>query len=198
MPTSTPLLVCVAVFMHIARSNRKSVENFRTWFPRIAVLYSHAQLRLLFRDGLVSNYFPTLQFAAGSINYGTKSVCIAHRDHLNLLFGLCAVCVFGSFNHQTSGHLILREAKVILELRRGDMIFFPSAAITHENSPLGDAESRMVLTFYSSGALFRWISQGHGRFDGKKVTFTEAEERAREGWGLLSTMEELHSLYTGI
>lgn len=59
-----------------------------------------------------------------------------HWDSKNLVGALCAIAVFGIFNHQTSGHLLLHEIKTIVELRAGDVIFIPSAGLTHSNSKL--------------------------------------------------------------
>jgi hypothetical protein len=41
-----------------------------------------------------------------------------------------------------------------------NLIFFPSACISHENLPIGPTEERMSLTLYTAGALFRWARCG--------------------------------------
>lgn len=105
--------------------------------------------------------------------------------------------VFGNFNHQTSGHFIMEEAKVIVELRDGDVVFMPSATITRRNSQLQAGESRSSIVQYTSGCLFRWIWQGKRKLPQSemnwKAKFRQAEgsRRWKELYDLFPTLEEL-------
>ena len=70
------------------------------------------------------------------------------------------IAVLGDFDHRTSGHFIMHEPKVILEARPGDVIFMPSAAITHSNAGLKSYERRSSIVQYTSARLFSWVWQG--------------------------------------
>lgn len=104
--------------------------------------------------------------------------------------------VFGRFNHQTSAQLLFREAKCAVELRRGDLIFFPSGSVTHSNAPLSELETRRSIAFYTAGGNFRYIAQG-----GQKALVKSSKEKKEEdklgeirwdqGWKLYNTYEEL-------
>lgn len=74
--------------------------------------------------------------------------------------GICADVGLGKYKHQFGGHIVFHEAKAILELRPGRMLLFPSAAITHQNIPIGDGEDRMSATAHISGGIPQHIAQG--------------------------------------
>lgn len=145
---------------------------FALWFPKHAQLYSEAQLRMHLLDNLLRQHLPNLQFAGVTINAGPKTVCHWHRDCRNLAFGVCCIGVFGDFNYKESGQLLLKELKLILQLAPGDLVFIPSAVITHRNMAIGQNETRQSIVFYSAGAMFRWVAQGH-------VTLGNMDEHAR-------------------
>jgi hypothetical protein len=56
--------------------------------------------------------------------------------------------------HRTGGHIILHEPKLIIEFRRGDVIFIPSGAVTHENVPISEGEVCYSFTMYTPGGCF--------------------------------------------
>ena len=128
----------------------------------MAHLYSKTQLATLLKDESMSMLFPGLQFATCTVNLGKASVTDWHVDLKNLAFGLCALGIFGQFDHRTGGHLILKYAKVVVELMRGDIVFFLSAIFPHKNACIRNDETRRSLVFYSQGGLFRWISEADG------------------------------------
>lgn len=102
-----------------------------------------------------------LPFAAATANMGPHTVCDPHRDAADLAYGWCVVWALGAFNSESGGHLVLHEPKLILEFARGDIIFIPSACITHENIPIDEeTEERYSLTMYSAGSLFRYRDLG--------------------------------------
>lgn len=174
---------------------------FELFFPRLALLYTLTQRRLLMRDSLFNSYFPDCPFAAQSLNVSDQVVAESHTDLKNLVFGICAVLPFGDFNFCRSGQLVLKEARLIIEVRRGDILFFPSGAVHHENIPcLSPIESRQSAIFYSAGGLFRWVKQGHRTQTGmSKQGQTRATskalgaERWTNGWKLYCHIDEFRS-----
>lgn len=134
-------------------------------------------------------------FAAMTANFGPQTVCRSHRDLKNLAYGLCTIMVLGDFDYRRGGHLILHEFKLVIEMRPGDIIFIPSAIVTHENIPVGENETRQSLVFYSAGGLFRWTAAGcrsHKTWaaskdaDAYKQHQKDGEARWRNGWNLFS------------
>jgi hypothetical protein len=112
------------------------------------------RMRTVVEDEIRKFVSPTCPFSAASLNIDPTS-CNWHRDSSNLAYGLCAVLVFGCFNYQRNGHLLFYESRTIVELQAGDFIFFPSASITHRNSPLLSGDTRMSLSVYTAADLFR-------------------------------------------
>ncbi|THH28042.1 hypothetical protein EUX98_g6148 [Antrodiella citrinella] len=149
-----------------------------------------------FTQGLVNSFFPGSAFAAQSLNISDQSLSDRHVDLKNLVFGICCIIPFGTFNHRRSAHVVLEEPKVIIELAPGDLFFLPSASIHHENIPLADpdVELRKSMISYSAGALFRWIQQGfkaaptNKTSAEKQVDTAQGDIRWLEGWRLFCTM----------
>jgi hypothetical protein len=133
---------------------------FKTWFPHVAELYEWMLLQTLINNNLLLQLLPDLLFTAATINLGQQSVTDWHLNSKNLVFGLCCIVVFGRFNHRQSVQLILREPKVVMELRHGDVCFIPSGSETHHNAPLKPWETHFAMIFYTAGGLFRYIFQG--------------------------------------
>ena len=102
---------------------------------------------------------PHILFPAMTLNIGPQTICWPHRDHLNLAFGICLDWVLGRFDHRKGGHLVLHEARRILQLAPGRVVLFPSASITHENIPIADGETRYSVTGYAAGGFWRFIRQ---------------------------------------
>lgn len=123
---------------------------FTTWFPALASYYDRLRDELHENGWIERDIFPALQFAAHTLNLGPLTACFWHRDKYNLSFGMCAVCPFGRFDHTRSGHLLLAQPKLMIELRPGDVILFPSAVVTHANLPLQPGDLRMSWVMYST------------------------------------------------
>jgi hypothetical protein len=104
--------------------------------------------------------FEGLPFQSYTLNVGSKSISLWHRDSENLALGLCLVIPVGSFDHTKGGHLVLHELKLYLELPSGSIALFPSAVITHENVGISEEESRRAITAFSSGSMFQWVENG--------------------------------------
>ena len=103
-----------------------------------------------------NHIFPRSQFCSTTLNLGLQTSTKPHRDSKNLVGGICAILVLGDFNHKQSGHLILHELKVVLELKQGDVVFFPSAGITHSNSSLRAGEYCYSMVQYTAGQNFNY------------------------------------------
>lgn len=84
--------------------------------------------------------------------------------------------------------------KLIVEMGPGDIIFIPSALVTHENIPIGEGEWRRSVVYYSAGGLFRWAAAGyktHVQWRAEnpaayKQHLEEGEKRWEEGWNKFS------------
>ena len=145
--------------------------------------------------------FPLLPQASCSCNLGPQTVMPMHRDSENLLFGVCIVSVFGDFDFEEGGELLLYEPKVVLQMGPGDLLIFPSAAITHGNLPLSQKENQVRYSFmcYSPAGLFQWVAN-HGKM--VKETAKPAVADWAKGWDKYSKLSDLQrateAVHTGL
>lgn len=135
----------------------------------------------------IPRLFPSLPLMASTLNLGPQTVTEQHKDFKNLAFGQCVIVPLGDFDYKKHGLIRLREAGVELEVAPGDIVFIPSASVTHFNTPLAPHETRYSLTFYTSGQMFRWVHDGHRPV--KELTQEEkaaveryGEENWKKGW----------------
>lgn len=169
----------------------------KTWFPTIFDLYTEVQIRYQLFDALANYIFEGSCFCGTSLNSGPRALSKEHIDCRNLVAGICLIAVIGSFNHRTSGHLILREPKAILEVMDGDFVIIPSGSVTHANSSLRPGEWRMSLVQYTSGALFRRLFYGGlappapTTKAGKAILDYEGERRWKQCWGFFPKLSDL-------
>lgn len=97
------------------------------------------------------------------------------------------------------GHLILWDAKVVIEFPHGATILLPSATITHSNIPIQDDETRVSFVQFCSGGLFRWVDNGFQTEaqleENDPIQYAEMMAkkgvRWKEGLEMFSTMKEL-------
>ncbi|TFK58372.1 hypothetical protein BDN72DRAFT_782173, partial [Pluteus cervinus] len=82
----------------------------------------------------------------------------AHRDHNDE--GLCAVIPFGEYD---GGQLCLFEPGLVLDIKPGDIVIFPSADITHFNLHFNGERGSFV--FYSDKRMADWIEGCNGWSD---------------------------------
>lgn len=141
-----------------------------------------------------------LPFACMTANLGPQTVCEKHRDVKNRANGgLCAVKTLGKYDWRRGGHIVLHELGLVVEMKPGDVLFFPSAVITHSTIPILDGETRYSLVWYSAGGLFRWKNadyQTHGDWRKRspeefKRHHKEGELRWSKGWRKFATLSEL-------
>jgi hypothetical protein len=104
--------------------------------------------------------FDNSVYPACAMNMGPQTVCLPHRDSGNKAGGWCSITSAGTFDPQCGGHLVLWELKLVIEFPPGSTINIPSSLITHSNTTIGAAETRVSFTQYAAGALFRWVDQG--------------------------------------
>ncbi|KIO23313.1 hypothetical protein M407DRAFT_42236, partial [Tulasnella calospora MUT 4182] len=137
---------------------------FEMWAPDVYATYSDAHKRIIAENALLDclhSSDPTkIPFASIAANLGPQTVCYKHRDLKNKANGLCIIYVLGNFDYRRGGHVILHEAKLVVEMRPGDALFIPSAVISHETVPIFEGEERYSLVLYSAGGLFRWLDGG--------------------------------------
>ncbi|KIO29006.1 hypothetical protein M407DRAFT_71161, partial [Tulasnella calospora MUT 4182] len=180
-------------------------DSWKTWAPEIYEDYLQCHCNIVARDSSLDLIYPAetldiLPFASLTANLGPRTTCCRHRDSKNRgAGGLCAVKTLGRFNWKRGGHLILHKLGLIVEMRPGDVVFFPSAIISHENIPIGDSEKRYSLVWYSAGGLFHWqdanfhslISWGEVDPIGLDDHQRKGEYRWINGWKRHSTLSEL-------
>lgn len=158
---------------------RYGIEAFAIWCPLLFNEYWRCAAGVWERLPDLLRPSSLLPFAAISVNFGPHTISIPHRDLANLAWGWCVIIVLGSFDGARGGHLLLHEAKLILEVWPGAIIFLPSASITHSNVPLADPDNefRFSIILYSAGGLFRWLFLG-----GQTVTSLENESAAKKDY----------------
>lgn len=154
-------------------------------------MYDLLQMRLLAESILLDDIMARSPFCATTVNFGPKAATKIHRDSKNLIGGLCALVVLGSFNHRTSGHLLLHDLKTIIELRPGDVIFIPSAGIAHSNSPMKEEEDRSSIVQYTAGGLFRWLWMNQMEDNGSDIGTEVGNLQWEECLELLGNLESL-------
>lgn len=120
-----------------------------------------------------------------------------HRDILNCAFGWCAIQALGHFDPKKGGHIVLWEARLIVEFPPGSLILIPSATITHSNIRVASGDVRSSFTQYAPGGLFRYVDYGFQLEEELKkrdpklyeIVMKERPDKWRIGLDLLSTVE---------
>ena len=138
--------------------------------------------------------------AASTFNATSPVVSIPHKDFQNFGPGWCAITALGKFNPTNGGHLILWEFKLVIEFPRGSTILIPSALVTHSNTTIGEGETRMSITQYTAGALFRWAACGYRSMssltaDQQAELKRGASERAVQGIALFSKLSDVRKTH---
>ncbi len=172
---------------------------FKLWAPRLYSYYRehveemHRALPHLRRN------FPRSIFTCATFNFGPKVRSFKHRDSHNLAFGWCSITALGRFNYTEGGHLILWDAKLIVEFPPHSTIFIPSASVVHSNVEVSPTEERASFTQYCSGAIFRWVDNGCRTQDSFRkadpVAYNRCMKERQRGWekglAMFSTLDEL-------
>lgn len=154
---------------------------FATFAPQVYAFYqSNMELLLKWNPNLRRD-FPSIVFAACTINFGPFTISFPHIDSGNLAFGWCVITALGKFNPDLGGHLILWDLGLVLRLPPGCSVLIPSAILTHSNVPIQQGETRFSIIQYSAGGIFRFISNSYRsdiKFE-REATLEEIKERDR-------------------
>lgn len=160
----------------------------RTYVPEVYNEYARILNQVCEEDRTLRRPFADNVFAGVTFNLGPRVVTRRHRDHLNLPFGWCSVTVFGDFDHKRGGHLVLWDLGLVIQVPPGATFLIPSAILEHSNLDIGEAETRMSITQYSAGGLFRWIrcgSRTQHRFEREGNQLETGQTRWAAGIALL-------------
>lgn len=190
--TSNRLYPTMASLIHLSSAFVNSV------FPQHRQMYLSLRDRLGIKPGKDSHVYESSPFLGTSINLGPMSESRTHRDPQNLAGGICAIGAFGRFDHRVSGHLILVEPKLIIEMKHGDVVVIPSAAVTHCNSPLHEGDDRVSVVQYTAAGCFRYNYQGdrtQGEMHRSEVAAINAQgdDRFMESWNLFSSLSDFET-----
>ncbi|KAI0691741.1 hypothetical protein C8Q76DRAFT_698506 [Earliella scabrosa] len=114
-----------------------------------------------------------------------------HVDGKNLAFMMCVVFVWGKFLHKEKAWLVLWEAGLVIELRPGCLLFYPSSLFTHFNvniedcsvvttsdgavptpensSPVNGVQGRGSVVFFNQATMFQLAELGCTVKEAKKL-----------------------------
>lgn len=120
-----------------------------------AVLPEEYQNLTLHADSLPGNVH-TIAYPFLSVVVNLNTATLGHRDRKDK--GLCMVMVIGDFE---DGELCLYEPGLVVPLRSGDLIVFPSASITHYNTHYSGCRASIVL--HTDCEIDKWT---HGQRNG--------------------------------
>ncbi|KAF8059037.1 hypothetical protein FPV67DRAFT_1427063, partial [Lyophyllum atratum] len=133
---------------------------YRAWMPRLYEASNNVLSQLLEWKPNLRRNFTKSAYCCTTFNFGPHVVCKGHRDHLNWAPGGCIITSGGAFDYVRGGHIVLVEAKLVIEFPPGCSVLIPSACITHGNTPVLKTENRISMTQYTAGGLVRWVDYG--------------------------------------
>ena len=70
-----------------------------------------------------------------------------HQDSKDAFFGVSCVCAFGEYE---GGDLICWELEAVVELKPGDLFFFPAHLVTHSNTKVKGERHSLVAFIQQS------------------------------------------------
>ena len=120
-----------------------------------------------------------------------------HQDSSNVVHGLCTIFVFGDFTPTLSGHVVLHDAKIILEVIMGNWYVILLSNIKHSNICFIKADKncqRQSIVHYTAGPLFQWLWDGrrlHKEVKDKEIDAYKGSLRFEELYNLLPTLKDL-------
>ena len=118
------------------------------------VLPEHTKILQQWVDTLPSNEFsPIFPFSGLVVNVNVATR--AHRDSGDL-----SLCLVLEISDCEGGELCMMEPRLVLRLRSGDAVAFPSHKVTHFN--LNFKGKRVSLVFHSDNAGLAWCKDGNG------------------------------------
>ncbi|KAE9391057.1 hypothetical protein BT96DRAFT_832568 [Gymnopus androsaceus JB14] len=199
VPSHLKILDMFLAAVCLIRLAQHASSRFFTWAPRLYSYYAENRARIERGNPGINWNFAKSIFACCSFNFGPQTVTVEHLDHLNYLFGWCAITALGKFNYRKGGHFVLWDLGPVIELPPGWTILIPSAYLRHSNATIGAGETRYSFTQYTAGGLFRIVdNDGQIHRWMSEVNLAEAKQRQQErvldGLNLYSMLEELHLL----
>src|SRR6266496_1037389 len=98
-----------------------------------------------------------------------------HRDVLGFLHGISCLCPFGKF---TGGAVILWELQVIVELNRGDLLYFMDHLINRSNEKAYGVRHSVVA--FTENRVWTWLQRVYGFVDARVNPLRMAQKRYRK------------------
>ncbi|KAI0055550.1 hypothetical protein BV25DRAFT_1873084 [Artomyces pyxidatus] len=135
-------------------------SSFAVGAPKLYRYYEDNDEQLLRAHPTLHMPFDNSVHTAATFNLGPQTVTTEHVDSGNLPFGWCAIAALGNFDPRQGGHFILHQFKLIIEFPPNSLIHVPSGSVIHSNLPVRPHETRMSMTQYTAGPLFRWVAYG--------------------------------------
>lgn len=92
--------------------------------------------------------------------------------------------------------MVLFDVDLVIEFPPGATILIPSSVMRHGNTPIQDGETRVGMTQYAAGALFRWVDNGFMTAENTTAAHkahmrAEAPQRFKNLLSLYSTLDSL-------
>ncbi|KAL0957335.1 hypothetical protein HGRIS_001143 [Hohenbuehelia grisea] len=134
-----------ANFCRLACYANTLAASFALWFPNLYKYYcKYMETLYKARPTLYANFNGSI-FPCATFNLGPQVCTFRHRDVHNLAFGLCAFTALGTFDPK-GGHIILGDAKIVIEFPPGSTVLIPSTAVARSNLPVQPFERRTSFT----------------------------------------------------
>ncbi|KAJ3552065.1 hypothetical protein NM688_g4351 [Phlebia brevispora] len=174
---------------------------FALYAPKLFTEYRATLGQLYAEYTMLRQIFPNSVFPAVSFNFGPEACTVLHVDNSNRAIGWCSILALGDFDPTQGGHIVLEELRLVIEFPPGSTILIPSALCRHGNMPIQKGETRMVMTQYAAGGLFRYVDYGYHtkkelrELDPERFEGIEAKQESRwvEQMSLFSTVDHLHA-----
>lgn len=162
-----------------------TLDVLRTYYPRLAGDLAHQHQLLTDHTPHHTPFWAHCPWSATTLNINPQVVTKIHRDSGNISYGLCAVAVFGGFDHTKGGHLVFDDLKLIVEMKHGDVVLFPSALLLHWNTPIRPHEKRRSIVWWACGQTIRYHDMNGVLLntydkDAKKIIKAKQAEEARK------------------
>ncbi|KAF7796180.1 hypothetical protein EIP86_007354 [Pleurotus ostreatoroseus] len=184
----------------IRRALKYGSNSLAFYAPKLYKYYARTSRRLHAHHPRLRRIYKGTVFPALSLNFGPQAICVKHKDHNNLADGLCWILSLGDFDPKCGGHLVLWELGLVIEFPPGSCVLIPSAVISHSNVPIRPHETRLSMTQYAAGGLFRWVEYGYATWDDflerepvrAKAMKKSRATRWRKAVTRFSKLQELH------
>ena len=128
--------------------------------PKLFVEYAETFDALWEKHPSLQRNFSNSVYPSIAFNFGPRTVTFMHTDTGNKANGLCVITALGKFDSKRGGHLVLGRLRLVIEFPAGATTLIPSATVPHGNTSIQDGETRMSVTQYAAGGLFRWVRYG--------------------------------------